>query len=102
MTGQSGESDRSAGSRFQFGKNWRLFLAHIDEERIRVAEDSLRQLLEVGDLDGKSFLDVGCGSGLFSLAARKLGAKVFSFDCDPQSVECALELKRRFFPGDDS
>jgi 2-polyprenyl-6-hydroxyphenyl methylase/3-demethylubiquinone-9 3-methyltransferase len=37
---------------------------------------------------------------LFSLAARRLGAEVISFDFDPQSVGCALELKRRFFPND--
>jgi 2-polyprenyl-6-hydroxyphenyl methylase/3-demethylubiquinone-9 3-methyltransferase len=49
---------------------------------------------------GKSFLDVGSGSGLFSLAARRLGARVHSFDFDPQSVACTSELKRRYFPND--
>jgi 2-polyprenyl-3-methyl-5-hydroxy-6-metoxy-1,4-benzoquinol methylase len=43
---------------------------------------------------------VGCGSGLFSLAARQMGARVLSFDYDPQSVECARELRKRFFPDD--
>ena len=51
-------------------------------------------------LDGKSFIDVGCGSGLFSLAARRLGARVRSFDYDPQSVACTAELKRRYFSDD--
>jgi 2-polyprenyl-6-hydroxyphenyl methylase/3-demethylubiquinone-9 3-methyltransferase len=58
-------------------------------------------VLNVDTLEGKSFLDVGSGSGLFSLAARMLGAKVYSFDYDPQSVACTTELKRRYFPGDD-
>jgi SAM-dependent methyltransferase len=47
-----------------------------------------------------SFLDAGCGSGLFSLAARRLGAAVYSLDNDPQSVACTSELKSRHFPGD--
>ncbi|MDI7261187.1 MAG: class I SAM-dependent methyltransferase, partial [Thermodesulfobacteriota bacterium] len=49
---------------------------------------------------GKSFLDIGSGSGLFSLAARRLGARVHSFDYDSLSVVCTMELKRRFFPND--
>ena len=50
----------------------------------------------LGDIRGKSFLDVGCGSGLSSLAAYRLGAKVCSFDYDPQCVLCARELQRRY------
>jgi 2-polyprenyl-6-hydroxyphenyl methylase/3-demethylubiquinone-9 3-methyltransferase len=57
-------------------------------------------MLEVDSLQGKSFLDIGSGSGLFSLAARRLGAKVFSFDYDPQSVACTTELKRRYLEND--
>jgi len=57
-------------------------------------------MLAIENLNQKTFLDVGCGSGLFSLAARRLGARVFSFDFDPQSVACALQLKNTFFPGD--
>ena len=46
---------------------------------------------------GRTFLDAGCGSGLFSLAALRLGAqRVHSFDYDPASVGCALELRRRY------
>ncbi|HEX4899762.1 MAG TPA: class I SAM-dependent methyltransferase, partial [Pyrinomonadaceae bacterium] len=56
--------------------------------------------LEVETLAGKSFLDIGSGSGLFSLAARRLGARVHSFDFDPQSVACTAELRRRYFPND--
>jgi len=54
----------------------------------------------MNDFEGRAFLDIGCGSGLFSLAARKLGAKVHSFDLDPLSVLCATELKKRYFPED--
>src|SRR5687768_17002539 len=55
-------------------------------------------MLNVERLDGKSFLDIGSGSGLFSLAARRLGARVHSFDYDPQSVACTTELRRRYVP----
>jgi 2-polyprenyl-6-hydroxyphenyl methylase/3-demethylubiquinone-9 3-methyltransferase len=34
------------------------------------------------------------------LAARRLGAKVYSFDYDPKSFSCTRELKRRNFPDD--
>jgi 2-polyprenyl-3-methyl-5-hydroxy-6-metoxy-1,4-benzoquinol methylase len=90
-----------AGQRFEFGKNWQRFLSVLDEDRIAEAERSLRQMLDVETLQGKTFLDIGSGSGLFSLAAMRLGAEsVHSFDYDPQSVACTRELKRRYFPDD--
>lgn len=90
----------ASGQRFEFGKNWQRFLGALDPERIAEAERSLRSMLGVGDLKSTSFLDVGSGSGLFSLAARRLGARVHSFDYDPDSVACTRELKQRFFPND--
>src|SRR5205823_5466772 len=77
------------------------FLRVLNEERITEAERSLREMLEVTDLRGRSFLDVGSGSGLFSLAAKRLGAKrVYSFDYDLNSVACTSELRRRYAPDD--
>ena len=96
------EQEVKQGERFQFGKNWQRFLSVLSEERIAEAEKSLKQMLDVEDLQGKSFLDIGSGSGLFSLAARRLGAKVHSFDYDPNSVACTQELRRRYFPDDSS
>lgn len=93
-------SEVSSGERFEFGKNWTRFLALLNEKRIVEAENSLKRMLGVESLSGKSFLDIGSGSGLFSLAARRLGARVHSFDFDPHSVACTTELRRRFFPGD--
>ncbi len=89
-----------AGERFEFGKNWSQFLRELSDQRIAQAEASLRKMLGVQDLGGKTFLDVGSGSGLFSLAARRLGASVRSFDYDPYSVACTSELRRRYFPDD--
>src|SRR5882724_7446381 len=88
--------------RFEFGTNWSLFLASLDETRIRDAEKSLKRMLEVETLAGRKFLDLGSGSGLFSLAARRLGATVYSFDYDLDSVACTAELKRRYFPQDEN
>ncbi len=88
------------GERFKFGENWSRFLSVLNEERIFEAEKSLKEMLEVDDLTGKTFLDIGSGSGLFSLAARRMGARVYSFDYDPQSVASTRELRRRYFPED--
>lgn len=93
-------SEVAKGERFTFGENWTRFLSLLDDNRILEAENSLKEKLEVGSLAGKTFLDIGSGSGLFSLAARRLGARVHSFDFDPKSVACAVELRRRYFPGD--
>jgi 2-polyprenyl-3-methyl-5-hydroxy-6-metoxy-1,4-benzoquinol methylase len=89
-------AETSAGERFRFGANWARFLGHLDDDRIRAAEQSLIEMLQLPSLDGLRFLDAGSGSGLFSLAARRLGAQVHSFDFDPQSVACTRELQRRY------
>lgn len=90
----------ASGERFEFGANWAKFLNVLNDERIALAEQSLRNMLGINDLQGKRFLDIGSGSGLFSLVARRLGATVHSFDYDPQSVACTAELKRRYYPDD--
>ncbi len=92
----------SHGERFQFGDNWSRFLVLVDEDRIKKAEESLMAMLEVEDLHGKRFIDIGSGSGLFSLAARRLGAQVHSLDYDPQSVACTAALRNQFFANDKS
>ncbi len=90
----------ASGERFEFGANWARFLKDLDDVRIREAETTLRNMLDLDRLAGMSFIDVGCGSGLFSLAARRLGARVHSFDYDPKSAACARELHQRYFPQD--
>ena len=85
--------------RFAFGKNWSKYLQGVDERKIARAEESLQQAMGIADLNGRSFVDVGCGSGIFSLAASRLGARVHSFDIDPECVACAEELRRRFGGG---
>jgi SAM-dependent methyltransferase len=83
------ESDR-----FAFGKNWQRFSEDLTEKQIRVAERSLTEMLGDHSLANCTFLDIGSGSGLFSLAAIRLGADhVVSFDFDPASVRCAVDLR---------
>jgi SAM-dependent methyltransferase len=92
--------DVEAGHRFEFGENWSKFLLLLTEARIRAAEESLKAMLERNDFVGLRVLDAGSGSGLFSLALRRMGAAVHSFDFDPKSVKCTVELRRLYFPND--
>jgi 2-polyprenyl-3-methyl-5-hydroxy-6-metoxy-1,4-benzoquinol methylase len=92
----------ASGQRFEFGRNWSRFLEALNEDRILEAERSLRRMLKHDSLTGLSMIDIGSGSGLFSLAARRLGARVHSFDYDPHSVACTRELRRRYFPSDEA
>ena len=71
-------SEIAAGDRFAFGENWSRFLLVLDENRIRQAEQSLSEMLETHTLAGRRFLDVGSGSGLFSLAARRRSARALT------------------------
>lgn len=90
------------GKRFEFGKNWLSFIKTLNDERIKVAENSLCEFLNTNSLSGKTFIDIGSGSGLFSLAARRLDAKVTSFDYDKSSVESTEILKNKYFPNDSN
>ena len=79
---------------FRFGRNWQEYVAeHLNPERERIARDSVADLVGV-DLNGKTFLDIGSGSGLFSLAAHALGAaRIVSVDVDPDSVASTRHLR---------
>ena len=86
-------------SHFSFGENWSNYAGKINEGRIEEAEKSLVRLVGREAIEGKTFLDIGCGSGLFSLAAARLGArKLLDVDLDPKSVETTRETLARFAP----
>src|SRR5712691_829657 len=86
--------------RFEFGKNWESFSPLIDKEAIRKAEDRMALFLGTRDLSGRTFLDVGCGSGLHALVALRFGAKeVVAIDVDPDSVSTAGTVLERNWPG---
>lgn len=85
---------------FDFGANWQAFsAAHVDERRLAVAAQSLRQLLQRNELGGARVLDVGCGSGLFAIAAYGLGAgRVVGMDINPRSVAASAANLARLAP----
>ena len=77
---------------FSFGKNWQRYLDSLTKEEILNAKKSLTEFL--GNVENKTFVDIGCGSGLFSYSMYLLGAKkITSFDVDPFSVKCAEFLR---------
>ena len=88
------------GNRFRFGENWSRFLSVLNDDRIAASQHCLLEMTGQSDISGFKFLDAGCGSGLSSLAARRAGASVHSFDFDPASVACAVELRARYCPND--
>lgn len=83
--------------RFEFGQNWADFVeAHFSQERLAEAQKHLLRFLGLNDLSGKTFLDIGCGSGLHSFAAYQANAeRVVSFDYDPDSVATTRQLWSR-------
>jgi len=82
--------------RFEFGRNWRDYLAEISEKDIQTAIHALTAFLGTNSLTGRRFLDIGCGSGVHSLAALRLGAsEIVSIDYDPLSVDCTRSLKEK-------
>lgn len=85
--------------RFSFGKNWQKYIDQLTDQQIERATSSLTHRLG-RSLKDKTFLDIGSGSGLFSLAARRLGARVTSFDYDYQSVASTRALKEQYYPDD--
>jgi 2-polyprenyl-3-methyl-5-hydroxy-6-metoxy-1,4-benzoquinol methylase len=78
---------------FAFGRNWASYANIVGEEQIAKAVESLARLIKPEEITGKSFLDIGCGSGLSMLAALRLGAKlVTGIDIDPDSAATAKKL----------
>lgn len=83
------------GARYDFGRNWSELAERFEEERVARAAADLSRL--VGDLEGRTFLDVGCGSGLHAVAALRLGARsVHAIDYDPDSVATTQAVLTRF------
>ena len=80
--------------RFGFGANWADYIEkNFSKDRLDISKTHLLEFLKLSNLEGKTFLDIGCGSGLHSLAAYESGAKsVFSFDFDKNSVATTKKL----------
>ncbi len=59
------------------------------------SDDSYLLLRAIMVRPGQSFLEIGCGSGLISIHAAKLGATVSAVDINPNAVECTLQNANR-------
>ena len=87
--------EEKMGKKFAFGKNWKRYIKIFSQERVEITEKAIKNFFNIGDLRGKIFMDIGCGSGICSLAALRLGADVISFDADKDAVECCEFLKNQ-------
>jgi len=82
---------------FNFGKNWTNYSKTVEYKDLEVMKKSLTDLVGLENIKDKTFLDIGCGSGLFSIAAKELGAKkVVGIDVLSDSIKSSEENKKRF------
>ena len=88
---------------FNFGENWQDFSKNsLDEDRFKTAVASLEQLIGLDNIKDRSFLDIGCGSGIFSISASLLGTKkVMGLDISKESVAASRTNKDKFAPQND-
>ena len=90
---------KSASTHFEFGKNWESFVSTINDRSMSEAEAGLGKLFPNGELRDADVLDVGCGSGLSMLAAKRLGAaSVTGIDIDRHSVQASRKLLSAHLP----
>jgi SAM-dependent methyltransferase len=94
---------KHVSTHFAFGQNWASYAGIIDDARIVEAGRGLVRLLGENGLAGKSFLDIGCGSGLHAVAAARLGAsRIVAVDLDPVAIETARAVLRHHAPSSAS
>src|SRR6476646_7371848 len=99
MRGRLLEQSTDVGSHFAFGENWASYSRLVTEEHLEHAVLGLRRLFGDDGLRGKSFLDIGCGSGIHAVAALRLGCRrVLAIDIDETSVTTARSTLRAFAP----
>ena len=90
------ENLKQAESHFAFGKNWASYAELIEERHIEEAKKGLLKLIPAKEFKGRSFLDIGCGSGLHALAAARLGiSRLLAVDLDADSVRTTDALLSR-------
>lgn len=89
--------ERRVENHFGFGENWEKLVRRLRPEHLRAAMRDISEFMGRDSLEGLSFLDIGCGSGLSSIAAYRLGAsRIISVDIDPLNVK-NLESARKIF-----
>lgn len=83
---------------FSFGRNWTEYVKKfLTKEKLDEALVSFEKYLPKEEYKGKTLIDIGCGSGIFSFNALRMGCKkVISFDVDPHSVQATRLVKEKF------
>ncbi|MBN2602884.1 MAG: methyltransferase [Candidatus Thermoplasmatota archaeon] len=62
-----------------------------------IAADIIFEAYKFGDVEGKNVVDLGCGTGIFSVGAYVLNAKsVVGFDCEKECIEIAKKHAKKF------
>ena len=78
---------KNVETHFAFGRNWASYAGLVGEAEIEQAKEGLLRLIPPSEIVGRSFLDIGCGSGVHSLAAVQLGVnRLMAVDIDPNSA----------------
>jgi len=81
---------------FSFGKNWKDYLATVNEDIIANAGTDLDEWLGRDFVKGKRVIDVGSGSGLSSRGFwRRKPRELVSFDYDIHSVEATQSMHEK-------
>ena len=75
-----------------YDKLGRQYSALITADPIKKYAQYPSVLKCLGDLDGKSVLDIGCGDGVLSRAMSERGARVTAFDISREQIELAKKL----------
>lgn len=98
---------RRIGKRFVIRPTWEAFEASPDDLEIVLDPGQAfgtgdhpttrlcLELLEAYPVAGKTVADVGCGSGILSIAAVQLGATVHAVDVEASAVEVSKENAER-------
>jgi 2-polyprenyl-6-hydroxyphenyl methylase/3-demethylubiquinone-9 3-methyltransferase len=78
---------------FEFGENWVDYSNLIGTKELIASMEKLDNLIGIENIEGKTVLDIGSGSGIHSLSFLKLGAQnVEAFDYDLNSVRTTSEV----------
>jgi 2-polyprenyl-6-hydroxyphenyl methylase/3-demethylubiquinone-9 3-methyltransferase len=82
--------------RYDFGEQWDEYAQRATDDDLAASKHALSELIPAGFRpEGKTFLDIGCGSGMHSVAAAKLGFSVTATDYYEGSVRATQRMAQR-------
>jgi len=95
----SPDEKTDVSTHYRFGENWSHFAGGLTMNQRLSAKQDLARFVGEGRIRNASFLDIGSGSGVHSLAALELGASaVLAVDFDPQSVATTRKVLDTYQP----